>query len=205
MLCPSCGQQIPESSRFCGFCGAQLAGSSPASFAVNTRPPVKIGNVQFYFSGKVKLIPRRRWERKPDVMRDGLCVDFQILDDRGKPTAYDGIADLHLRVTQAALSPSALADTLFKTRASLCVKASEFQRDKDGQPFYHYEYAVPLRIKVRGFYGPRSEVGINLVPEGGREALYRQVERSADPEEQPNAVLRLQPMPGPIFIEKPAL
>lgn len=205
MLCPSCGQQISTSSRFCGLCGAQLAGSPPAAFAVNTRPPIKIGNVQFHFSGKVKLTPRRSWAKKPDLVRDGHCIDFQILDDRGKPTAYDGIADLHLKVTQVALSPSAFPDTLLKTRASLRIKASEFQRDKEGQPFYHYECAAPVRIKVRGFHEPRSDVGIKLVPEGGSQSLYRQVELTADPAEQPNTVLRVLPQPEPILIEKPAL
>lgn len=30
MFCPQCGNQVPDGSRFCGKCGAQLSGGSPA-------------------------------------------------------------------------------------------------------------------------------------------------------------------------------
>ncbi len=40
MFCPQCGNQLPDGSRFCGKCGAQIGGAAPAPGAPGTGPVV---------------------------------------------------------------------------------------------------------------------------------------------------------------------
>ncbi len=173
MLCPFCGKEISAHSASCEFCGNRLDASRQPDPSLSLHPPAKIGDLAFHFFAQEPSTKKRAISRRPGASRDGFCVDFQILDDQGLPIAYDGIADVHIKVSRAARGRSTSPKALLKTKASVRIKASEFQHDNQGRPYYHYVFSAPVRLKGTD---PNIDVGIKLVPEGGRNPLYRQVE-----------------------------
>ena len=174
MLCPFCGKEIHDHSAVCQFCG------NPLDASVATRLPAKIGDLAIHFSPQESPANKRATSKQGGVTGDGFSVDFQILDDQGLPIAYDGIADLHVKVSRAVKGKSALPKALFKTKASVKIKASEFQLDSRGYPYYHYVFSAPVQLNAKRT-NPSVDIGIKLVPEGGRDPLYRQAEVSARP------------------------
>ncbi len=191
MLCPACGKTISSESVFCMFCGVRLDSLRPALPDREANLPIKVGQILFYFDGKLKMADKRRSVATPSIARDSFSVDFQLLDDTGKPVACNGTADLNIKVTQVAKGHPHSQRILLKTKASVRMKAITFQRDAQGQPYYHYTCAAPLRLRTRGFSLPNCDVAVKVITEGSRAPLYRQMDVVVDPEAQTNQVTRV--------------
>lgn len=191
MLCPACGNSIPHYSVFCMFCGVRLDNFRQVSPMPDADRPVKIGQILFYFDGKLKAAENRGHLQRPDILRDSFSVDFQLLDDQSQPVACNGTADLNIKVSQMAKGHPHASKILLKTKASVRMKASSFQRDTQGQPYYHYTCVAPITLRTKRFSAPNCDIAVKVVAEGSREPLYKQTEVAADPEAKPNVVTRV--------------
>ena len=191
MVCPSCGNTIPHYSVFCMFCGVRLDNFRQVSPVPDADRPVKIGQILFYFDGKLKVAEKRGHLQRADILRDSFSVDFQLMGDQGQPVACNGTADLNIKVSQMAKGRPRALKILLKTKASVRMKAASFQHDAQGQPYYHYTCVAPITLRTRGFSAPNCDIAVKVVAEGSREPLYKQTEVAADPEAKPNLVTRM--------------
>jgi hypothetical protein len=173
------------------FCGVRLDGFRQVSSMPDSDRPAKIGQILFYFEGKLKVAEKRGHLQRPDILRDSFSVDFQLLDDQGQPVACNGTADLNIKVSQMAKGHPRASKILLKTKASVRMKAASFQHDAQGLPFYHYTCAAPITLRTKRFSVPNCDIAVKVVAEGSREPLYKQTEVEVDPEAKPNVVMRM--------------
>lgn len=60
MFCPNCGQQIPDNSRFCGRCGAQLGGAQTQGGQPGVAPQQSFQQVSRYSAQYQAVQPKKK-------------------------------------------------------------------------------------------------------------------------------------------------
>jgi hypothetical protein len=175
MQCPNCGELIPDISYFCMFCGERVREEEDevVNLPLNLRFPIEIAAMAVWFDGDVDetadFLGRRRIARK-------LAVSFQLRDDLGLPTAYNGRTQFKLECRQY-LGKLVGRDRINRAqlREEFVVSTDNFYRSTtrgyEGEIWCKFTLARPFEFDAE------TEVHVTVelwfTPEGTKNRLYR--------------------------------
>jgi hypothetical protein len=175
MQCPNCGELIPDISYFCMFCGERVReeDQEAVNLPLNMRFPIEIAAMAMWFEGDVEetttLLGRRRIARR-------VAISFQLRDDLGLSTAYNGKTQFKLECRQY------MGKLVGRERVNRAQFSEEFHVTTDD--FYRsttrgYEGEIWCKFTLARPFDFDAETEVHGVielwftPEGTRSRLYR--------------------------------
>lgn len=174
MFCSSCGKQIADNSRFCMHCGVSIEHTVKAPNVQNTRIPVQISDVGFYFDDPMtQKFFLHKLENYPGRK---IVAGLKLLDGNGKSTAFSGKVKLQIATPFYQNRWTSLSTITYETM----VTPNDFSIASDDDYWYFYYHSEPIYLDTR--YGAPAlapEIKAWFTAESSTKKLYFTAKRYA--------------------------
>jgi len=175
MFCQNCGKQIPDESKFCLFCGKEISKIIKIDEPINSKMPVSVSRLIVWLLNEMEDKGRGKVSKK-------LGLNFQLVDENGDQTSYDGIATIKVQWEQYSTYSGNFGGSSYSTHAKgkiwkdFPITAKEdFFRSKKGNlvgQIVCYIDLGPIIIKSnQATLQTKSEIW--FLPKESKKKLYR--------------------------------
>jgi hypothetical protein len=176
MICPSCNDNVPDTSQFCVNCGSIFPPKVSEVQLHNTTIPTEIAIITALFEEGMEKV-KGLFGINTDKVARNLTFAIQLVDKNKNTTAYNGEVRIKGKIYQGYKTDNGMSGTSWTYLSNYSfdfkptARISDFYR-ATGQAKLSWKYKHPTPFIIVSGYNVAMEVEVWFTPNGGQK-LYK--------------------------------